>query len=130
MLLSVVPEPLGLEILRRALMSDAESLGKAEDLSVQEKESITAQLKKFYYTVSNAGGWKDAQITRGGVGREQIHSVTMESLLRPGLFIAGELLEYAGPCGGFNLYHAWHTGLAAGKHAMEAALIEHRRNNV
>lgn len=130
LLLSVVPEPLGLEILRRALMSDAESLGKAEDLSVQEKESITAQLKKFYYTVSNAGGWKDAQITRGGIGREQIHSVTMESLIRPGLFIAGELLEYAGPCGGFNLHHAWHTGLAAGKHAMEAALIEHRRNNV
>jgi len=130
LLLSVVPEALGIEILRRALMSDAGYLGKTADLSVMDKQRISSQIKNFCYTVSNAGGWKDAQITRGGLGCDQIHSVTKESLIKPGLFIAGELLEYAGPCGGFNLYHAWHTGLAAGRNAMEAALIEHRRNNV
>lgn len=130
LLLSIVPEPLGLDILSRALMNDARSLGKTADLSLLDKQRISIQLKNFCYTVSNAGGWKEAQITKGGVGRDQINPVTMESLIRPGLFIAGELLEYAGPCGGFNLHHAWRTGLAAGKHAMEAALIEHRRNNV
>lgn len=33
----------------------------------------------------------------------------------PGLYFAGEVLDYDGPCGGYNLQHAWETGMKAGK---------------
>ena len=32
-----------------------------------------------------------------------------------GAYITGELLDIDGKCGGYNLYLAWATGLAAGR---------------
>jgi predicted flavoprotein YhiN len=59
-------------------------------------------------------GWKTAQVTRGGVRLEEVDPETFESSLCKGLYITGELLDYDGPCGGFNLNMAFYTGLAAG----------------
>ena len=42
---------------------------------------------------------------------------TMESKRCPGLYLAGELLNIDGDCGGYNLHWAWITGLAAGRAA-------------
>ena len=39
----------------------------------------------------------------------------MESLLVKDLYFAGEVLDYDGPCGGFNLHNAWLTGIKAGR---------------
>lgn len=130
LLLSVVPEPLGQEILRRALRDDSVQAHHGDKTSKHKAEKIATQLKDFRYIIQDAGGWKDAQITRGGIVFNEIHPITMESLVIPGVFIAGELLEYAGPCGGFNLYHAWNTGLAAGKNSAINAGIEYRREDV
>jgi predicted flavoprotein YhiN len=44
----------------------------------------------------------------------------MESKLVHGLFFAGELLDYDGVCGGFNLNWAFNTGLKAGRAAMNS----------
>ena len=41
----------------------------------------------------------------------------MESLLMPGLFAAGEVLDIDGDCGGYNLQWAWASGYLAGKAA-------------
>jgi predicted flavoprotein YhiN len=38
------------------------------------------------------------------------------------LYIVGELLDYDGPCGGFNLNWAFHTGLTAGMFAVTEGL--------
>ena len=40
---------------------------------------------------------------------------TMESRLVRGLFFAGEIIDFDGPCGGYNLQNAWETGIKAGK---------------
>ena len=37
----------------------------------------------------------------------------MESRKVKGLYILGEILDYDGPCGGFNLDNAWQTALLA-----------------
>lgn len=55
-----------------------------------------------------------AQVTRGGVAREELNPETMEALQYPGLYVSGELQDWDGPCGGYNLQHAWETGYAAG----------------
>jgi predicted flavoprotein YhiN len=49
----------------------------------------------------------------------------MESRLVPGLYFAGEILDLAGRCGGFNLQAAFSTGFLAGRsaaaHVLEGA---------
>ena len=40
----------------------------------------------------------------------------MESLICPGLYFAGELLNIDGFTGGFNLQASWATGALAGEH--------------
>jgi predicted flavoprotein YhiN len=43
--------------------------------------------------------------------------VTLESRIRPGLFLCGEILDAFGPIGGYNFAWAWATGRAAGRAA-------------
>lgn len=59
-------------------------------------------------------GWKMAQVTRGGISESEYDPETMEVKTIPGLFAAGEVVDYDGPCGGFNLQHAWESGMRAG----------------
>lgn len=60
-------------------------------------------------------GWKDAQLTAGGVDVTEIDTDTCESKISSGLYITGELLDKDYPCGGFNLGNAWVTGARAAK---------------
>jgi len=76
-------------------------------------------LKNFRFTVSGTKGWNDAQVTRGGVVLDEVNLKTMESKMVPGLYFAGEILDYDGPCGGWNLHFAWQTGLTAGRSMTE-----------
>ena len=77
---------------------------------------IAALAKRFPVSVSGTKGWKEAQATLGGVRVSEVDENTGESLIRKGLFFAGELLEPVYICGGFNLNYAWATGLRAGEH--------------
>lgn len=78
-------------------------------------KEVVRLVKKFPLTVKNLGGWRKAQVTRGGVDLHEVSHDTMESTLINNLFIVGEVLDYDGPCGGFNLNHAWQTGIKAGR---------------
>ncbi len=85
-----------------------------EKYAMDTAADFAAGLKAFRLKVASAGGWKAAQCTRGGVPLSEVEPETMESKLCPGLFLSGEVLDYDGPCGGFNLQHAWETGMKAG----------------
>ena len=69
----------------------------------------------YTLTVTGTKAWVEAQVTAGGVKLSEIDEITMESRLVPGLYLAGELLDADGPCGGFNLQWAWTTGILAGR---------------
>lgn len=71
-------------------------------------------LKAFPLSPKGVKGWDFAQATKGGVCLEEV-AETMESKLVCGLYFAGEVLDYDGPCGGYNLQFAWETGIKAGK---------------
>lgn len=81
-------------------------------------EKVFSMLKKFSLHPSGLRGWDFAQVTAGGVLYEEIDELTMESRKIKGLFFAGEVLDYDGPCGGYNLQHAWETGIRAGEHML------------
>ncbi len=61
--------------------------------------------------------WPEAQVTAGGVSLKDVNAETLESLLVPGLFFCGEVLDVDGDCGGFNLQWAWASGWLAGQSA-------------
>lgn len=89
--------------------------------SNEQKIKITVKaLKSMSFTVTGTAGWKAAQCTAGGVALDEIDEMTCESKIQNGLYFAGEIMDYDGPCGGFNLQHAWATGRRAGGSAARA----------
>ena len=101
LLISLVPGNLSVYVLDRAYDGKIKSIARV--------------LKDLRFTVTNVKGWKSAQCTSGGVPLCEINQDTMESRLTPGLYFAGELIDYDGPCGGYNLNNAWETGIKAGR---------------
>ena len=59
-------------------------------------------------------GYRKAEVTGGGVALSEVDPRTLESRIRPGLFLCGEILDSFGPIGGYNFAWAWATGRAAG----------------
>lgn len=60
----------------------------------------------------------------GGVSLDEVEPKTMRSLKADGLYLCGEMLDIAGPVGGYNLQAAFSTGFVAGEAAALAALSE------
>ncbi len=58
-----------------------------------------------------------AQVTAGGIETADVKPETMESRICPGLYLAGELLNVDGACGGYNLQFAMISGIIAGRNA-------------
>lgn len=73
------------------------------------------ELRDWTVQVKGARGWRQSQVTAGGVALGEIEFHDMESQLVDGLYFAGEVIDYDGPCGGYNLNNAWITGIRAGK---------------
>ena len=81
------------------------------------RKDLKKAIKEFPLEVVSGLDFSQAQVCSGGVDTAQVNPVTMESLLCPGVYFAGELLDIDGTCGGYNLQWAWSSGAAAGKHA-------------
>ena len=57
------------------------------------------------------------EVVAGGVALDEVDPQTMRSKLIDGLLLCGEVLDIAGPVGGYNLQAAWSTGWVAGEAA-------------
>lgn len=84
------------------------------------QEDIISAIKKFPLTVTGTMPFSQAQVCAGGVATEEVNSRTLESLLCPGIFFAGELLDIDGACGGYNLQWAWASGAVSGTYAAKS----------
>ena len=85
---------------------------KKTDLS-----TLAEKIKKFSMEIVGTKPFSNAQVCQGGVSLEEISPKTMECKKIPGLYLAGELLDADGICGGYNLQWAWSSGACAGKEA-------------
>lgn len=110
-LLTVLPKKIGSDIFRRMNI-------KTNNRTFSENEiaKLVAICKDYRFRVKGARGWKMAQCTKGGVPLDEINSDSMESKIVKNLYIIGELTDYDGPCGGYNLNYGWLTGIKAGEH--------------
>jgi len=62
------------------------------------------------------------EVVAGGVSLDEVDSQTMRSRKCNGLYLCGEVLDIAGPVGGYNLHAAFATGYVAGETAARDAL--------
>ena len=88
---------------------------KLSDLLADERERIIDCLLKDKYVISGKGRFGEEFVTSGGVKINEVGFKTMESLICPGLFFSGEVLDVDGITGGFNFQHCWTSGWLAGK---------------
>lgn len=100
--------------LLRASVEPESYFSKASDETLKK---LCAELKNFRLTVTGTKDFSAAQVTAGGIRLGEIRSDTMESKLKKGLYITGELLDVDGTCGGYNLQFAFATGILAGRAA-------------
>lgn len=97
-----------------------EQESRAGRLSRREIQGIISILKRWQISITGTKGWKEAQVTSGGVKLAEVDLLTMESKIVPNLYFAGELLDVDEKCGGYNLQWAWSSGMIAGKSAAAA----------
>ena len=73
---------------------------------------LANELKSFTLKAKRTKGFENAQVTAGGAQTAQFFDTLMSKKVK-GLFIAGELLNVDGDCGGFNLAFAWASAYVA-----------------
>ncbi len=90
-------------------------IAKAIMGTARTESEILRGIKSFTLHPKNLKGWEMAQVTRGGIPLGEINEESGESKLVRDLYFAGEILDEDFQCGGFNLQHAWTTGIKAGE---------------
>ena len=116
MLLGMLPEKLGAYLLNLAGVTDARTLcGSLDDACLQRLARLGKALE---FNIIGTGMWKDCQVTAGGLLLSECKD-TLESFKVPGLYLAGEILDVDGPCGGYNLSWAFCSGILAGRSAAQ-----------
>lgn len=113
-LLGVFPEKLSQVLLERSGISLKK---KGTEWTDTDYQKLSENIKGLRFTITRCRGYEQAQVCSGGVPLTEIKGSSMESALVPGLYLAGELLDVDGACGGYNLQWAWSSGCLAGMHA-------------
>ncbi|MBM4006247.1 MAG: aminoacetone oxidase family FAD-binding enzyme [Planctomycetes bacterium] len=93
-----------------------------QQLPKERRRDLVRNLVALDLPVTGDRGFTYAETTAGGVPLTEVRLETLESRLRPGLHLVGEMLDVDGRIGGFNFQWAWASGDVAGRSAAEALL--------
>lgn len=112
--LAIVPELLPRRLVE-ALFTQAgiPHERRAAELGKQERAKLVEALKRAKIRTSGSRGFEKAEVTAGGVALDEVDSRTMQSKLVPGLYLAGEILDFDGFIGGYNFQAAFSTAWLA-----------------
>lgn len=87
---------------------------KLDELNNKELEILINNLTNYNVRIINTKDITNAQVVTGGLSLTEITN-NLESKKQPNLYIAGELLDVDGDCGGYNLGFAWLSGIMIGE---------------
>ena len=98
------------------------SAGIWEDTKVQRAgkalwDRLIDTCKSLTLGITDTNGFDNAQVCAGGIRLDEINADSMESLCCKHVYLAGEMLDVDGICGGYNLQWAWASGYLAGRNA-------------
>ncbi len=74
------------------------------------------RIKSIQLMITDAASGRYAQVSSGGITAAGLDN-TLQSVIMPGLYFAGEAIDADGACGGYNLQWAWSSGYLAGINA-------------
>lgn len=104
-------------LLAQTLLKEANI--RADDavstLSAQSRSALCSAITALSIPITGTQGFAQAQVTAGGVTTDEVAPETMASRLFDGLYLAGEILNVDGPCGGYNLHFAFAGALTAAR---------------
>ncbi len=123
-MIGLLNKKLSMALLKRAGLS-----AKTAVCDVPERgwNALLGQLRAFETRVTASNSFEQAQVCCGGVDTAEVDPATMESGIVPGLYLAGEILDVDGICGGYNLQWAWSSGAVAGRAAAAGTRIRTER---
>ena len=90
------------------------NLAKYISKLVNSDKELVNFIKSMTFTYDGVYGFEVAHVSSGGIKLEDINEC-LESKKEKGIYFIGELLDYDGPCGGYNLMWAIATGLHLSK---------------
>ena len=90
---------------------------RSASLSAKALNRLTATIKGWPLGSVRHVPMERGEVVAGGVSLGEVDPQTMQSKVISGLFLCGEVLDVAGPVGGYNLQAAWSTGWVAGESA-------------
>lgn len=86
---------------------------RMKNISVSMADCILDYYRSLKLKIDDSYGYQASQVTTGGVSLGDIGS-DMSYKKMPGIYLAGELLDVDGRCGGYNLQWAFTSGSIAG----------------
>lgn len=93
-------------------------------LSRTARIALVKKLKSLTVTPVGLLGSEKAIVSSGGIALNEIDFKTMSSKKIENLYLAGDILDFDRPSGGFSLQICWSTGFVAGKGAVDSLLYE------
>lgn len=120
LLLAILPAKIASTVLKCALNRPL-SL-PISSISINDVDRILSVMQAWTFKVTGTRSLEYAQTTIGGASCDEFQFETMESLLVPGLYGCGEVLDVDGDCGGYNLQWAFSSGILAGRSAARSFL--------
>ena len=114
----MVPERLEPDVLRDAAIEPGLSFSR---LDKKARNRLVGTLKAWPLGAVRAVPLEKGEVVAGGVSLDEVDPQTMRSRLVEGLYLCGEVLDVAGPVGGYNLQAAFATGFVAGETAARDA---------
>ena len=106
-----LPARLADVLMAEAQVSEARTLSQ---LRREERVRLVDLLTRYPLPWTGDEGYKKAEVTGGGIPLAEVDARTLQSRIRPGLYLCGEILDAFGPIGGYNFFWAWATGRLAG----------------
>ena len=91
----------------------------ADEFNKDTIKELVEFIKNYKVEVDSKLGFDRAQVTAGGVSTDEIDVNNMQSKIVKGLYLAGEIIDVDGICGGYNLHFAWASGYIAGRHTAD-----------
>lgn len=109
-----LPDRLVAEALERAGLEPQTPL---HQLPRKVRNRLVEVLKRWEFGAVRAVPLERGEVTAGGVSLDEVDPPTMASREVRDLYLSGEVLDIAGPVGGYNLQAAFSTGYLAGEAA-------------
>ena len=104
-------------LLAQALLREAGIVPTTPVAEIGDREAgaLCRAIGALTFSISGTQGFAQAQVTSGGIRLDEIDPQTMGSRLFDGLYLAGEIVDVDGPCGGYNLHFAFASALTAAR---------------